>query len=114
MNTPTAVDIDLKSVSQLSPLATLEPQAIKDIMQRRLNHELNWTVYQLAKAYGMLKEGRADVNPGRYTTTVAQVLERPETARWNTVCLVLAAMGLNVQVVALNPQIYTLAVPKSS
>lgn len=114
VNTPTTVEIDPKNILTLSQLATLEPAAIKAIMEHRLTKELNWTTYQLARAYGSLKEGRADVNPSRYTTTVTQVLEKPETARWNTVCLVLAAMGLLVQVVALNPQVYPLTGPRSS
>ena len=92
----------------------MEPQTLKALMKHRLNEELNWTNYQLAKAYGQLKERQAEVNPSRYTTTVTQVLEKPETARWNTVCLVLAAMGLLVQVVAIKQQVYSLAGPSSN
>jgi hypothetical protein len=86
----------------------MKPQTLKIIMRQRLEQELQWTTYQLAKEYGKLKEGQSNVNPGRYTSTVSQVLDRPETARWNTVCLVLAAMGLLVQVVAINQQVYSL------
>jgi hypothetical protein len=107
VNALTTVEIDPKNILTLSQLANLDPSAIKAIMEQRLK-DMNWTTYQLAKAYGVLKEGRSDINPSRYTTTVTQVLEKPETARWNTVCLVLAAMGLLVQVVSLNPQIYSL------
>ena len=111
---PTLVGTEANNVLTLTQLATMEPQTLKALMKHRLNEELNWTNYQLAKAYGQIKEGQAEVNPSRYTTTVTQVLEKPETARWNTVCLVLAAMGLLVQVVAINQQVYSLAGPTSN
>ncbi|MGK7875411.1 MAG: hypothetical protein AB4426_19560 [Xenococcaceae cyanobacterium] len=114
VNASTLVGVDSKKILTLTQLATMEPQTLKAIMKQRLTQELNWTNYQLAKEYGKLKEGHSDINPNRYTTTVTQVLERPETARWNTVCLVLAAMGLLVQVVAINQQVYSLATPGSS
>lgn len=113
-NLPTLVGTEASNVLTLTQLATMEPQTLKALMKHRLNEELNWTNYQLAKAYGQLKERQADVNPSRYTTTVTQVLEKPETARWNTVCLVLAAMGLLVQVVAIKQQVYSLAGPSSN
>lgn len=109
VNTPTVVEVNPQSNLTLTQLALMEPQALKAIMQQRLSEDLQWTTYQLAKEYGKLKTGRADINPNRYTTTVAQVLENPETARWNTVCLVLAAMGLLVQVVAIKRQVYSVS-----
>ena len=103
------VEVETSSIPTLIHLAKYEPEGIKAIMNRRFKEELNWTIYKLAKEYAKLKEGHSDVNPCRYTNTVAQVFKRPETARWHTVCLVLAAMGLLVQVVATNQQVYSLS-----
>ena len=61
MNALTTVEIDPKNILTLSQLANLDPSAIKAIMEQRLK-DMNWTTYQLAKAYGALKEGRSDIN----------------------------------------------------
>lgn len=68
-------------------------EAMKDILEQLKGDR---SVYELAKAYAHAK-GETPTRPDHYASTVKRILHDPQGAKWESLSILLAALGLDAE-----------------